>query len=183
MTWRGCATALDEKLGCRWPRRDKIAIGQATNDVDDARRHLAESGPSEADARGHLTDLNHHQNTRAVALADTATDRHALTDAMSQLDTALHLTRVERVLIEDLQTRARTVHRIVLDMEAVYEIDTQGADALARLARDLSQKGVAVVLARPHAPVRELLERLDVFAALGPHSVFATVEEAAPGLA
>jgi high affinity sulfate transporter 1 len=82
------------------------------------------------------------------------------------------------VVVEDLQTRASSVHRIVLDMEAVYEVDTQGADALGRLASDLSQKGVAVVLARPHAPVREILERLHVSDALGPQGVFATVEEA-----
>ncbi len=82
------------------------------------------------------------------------------------------------VVVEDLQTRARDVHRIVLDMEAVYEIDTQGADALGRLTSDLSERGVAVVLARPHAPVRLLLERLHVSATLGPHGVFATVEEA-----
>lgn len=82
------------------------------------------------------------------------------------------------VVVEDLRARAHGVHRIVLDMESVYEVDTQGADALARLASDLSEKGVAVVLARPHAPVRELLERLRVLDALGPDGVFATVEEA-----
>jgi hypothetical protein len=90
--------ALDEQLGRRWPRRDKTAIAQATNDVDAARRHLTESRSSEAKARGHLTELNHHQQARAGALADTATERHALTDAIRQLDTALHLNRVDRVL-------------------------------------------------------------------------------------
>ena len=33
-----------------------------------------------------------------------------------------------------------TVHRIVFDMESVYEIDTQGADTLGRLVRDLSER-------------------------------------------
>jgi high affinity sulfate transporter 1 len=82
------------------------------------------------------------------------------------------------VVVEDLQARARSVHRIVLDMETVYEVDTQGADALGRLVRDLSEKGVTLVLARPHAPVRELLERLQVVDAFGPGGVFATVEAA-----
>jgi high affinity sulfate transporter 1 len=82
------------------------------------------------------------------------------------------------VVVEDLQARARSVHRIVLDMEAVYEVDTQGADALERLARDLSSRAVTLVLARPHAPVRELLERLHVADALGPDGVYATVEAA-----
>jgi MFS superfamily sulfate permease-like transporter len=82
------------------------------------------------------------------------------------------------VVIEDLHIRAAEVHRIVLDMESVYEVDTQGADALGRLARDLRAKGVTLVLARPHAAVRELLERLDVLDALGPDGVYPTVDAA-----
>ena len=112
--------------------------------------------------------------------ADTTLNANARTIdgvLIYRLDAPLMFANAD-VVVEDLQTRASNLHRIVLDMEAVYEIDTQGADALARLARDLSEKGVAVVLARPHAPVRELLERLHVTEALGPDSVFATVEEA-----
>ncbi len=90
--------ALDEHLGRRWPRRDRTAIGQATNDVDAARRHLADSRSSEAEARGRLTELNHRQKARVAALADTATERHTLSHDLGQLDTALHLTRADRVL-------------------------------------------------------------------------------------
>ena len=89
---------LDEELGRRWLRRDKTAIGQATDDVDAARRYLAESRSSEAEARGSLTDLNYRQKARAGALADTATERHTLSRDLGQLDTGLHLTRVEHVL-------------------------------------------------------------------------------------
>ena len=56
------------------------------------------------------------------------------------------------VVVENLQLRELDTQRIVLDMESVYEIDTQGADALARLVRELSEKGVTLVLAAPHAP-------------------------------
>jgi sulfate permease, SulP family len=112
--------------------------------------------------------------------ADTTLDPSARTTdgvLVFRLDAPLIFANAD-VVVDDLQTRARSVHRIVLDMESVYEIDTQGADALGRLAHDLSDKGVTLVLARPHAPVRELLERLHVTDAFGPDGVFATVEEA-----
>jgi sulfate permease, SulP family len=112
--------------------------------------------------------------------ADTTLDPNARTTdgvLVYRLDAPLIFANSD-VVVDDLQTRARSVHRIVLDMETVYEIDTQGAEALERLARDLSDKGVTLVLARPHAPVRELLERLQVTDTFGPDGVFATVEAA-----
>lgn len=89
---------LDDQLRRRWPRRDKTAIGQATNEVDAARHHLGETVRDETEARAHLADLNRQQQARAVALAETAPERHALSHDLGQLDTALRLTRTERVL-------------------------------------------------------------------------------------
>jgi hypothetical protein len=103
---------LDDELRRRWPRRDKTAISEATSDVDDARRRLAENQRIEAEARGHLTDLNRHQKDREAVLAATAAERHALDRDISQLDAALARTRVDRVL--QLASRPTQLHLDVL---------------------------------------------------------------------
>jgi conjugative relaxase-like TrwC/TraI family protein len=90
--------ALDEQLACRWPRRDKTAIAQSTNDVHNARQLVADTQGNENTARQHLADLDLHQKTRAAELAATAPQRHALSHDIAQLDTALHHTRTDRVL-------------------------------------------------------------------------------------
>ena len=91
-------TALDEQLARRWPRRDKTAINQSTNQVHAARQLVADTQSNENSARRHLADLDRHQKTRATELAATATQRHTLSHDISQLVTALQLTRVDRVL-------------------------------------------------------------------------------------
>ena len=71
---------------------------QSTNDVHAARQLLADTHGNENSARQHLADLDRHQKTRATELAATATQRHALSHDIGQLDTALHHTRIDRVL-------------------------------------------------------------------------------------
>jgi sulfate permease, SulP family len=111
------------------------------------------------------------------SFADTTRDPSAVPAdgvLVYRLDAPLIFANAD-VVVEDLQFRALTTQRIVFDMESVYEIDTQGADALGRLVRDLSAKGVTLVLAAPHAPVRDLLERLQITQDFGPHGVFDSV--------
>ncbi len=89
---------LDEQLSRHWPRRDKTAISKTTNEVHAARQHLTDTHNNENSARQHFADLDRHQKARAAELAATAPERHALSHDIAQLDTALHHTRVERVL-------------------------------------------------------------------------------------
>jgi hypothetical protein len=89
---------LDEQLARHWPRRDKAAISQSTNEVHAARQLVADTHGNENSARQHLADIDQHQKTRATELAATATQRHALSFDIGQLDTALHHTRTDRVL-------------------------------------------------------------------------------------
>jgi hypothetical protein len=91
--------ALDEQLARRWPRRDKTAIGQSTNEVHAARQLVADTHRSENMARQRLADIDRHQKTRAGELAATAAERHALSFDIGQLETALHHTRTDRVLL------------------------------------------------------------------------------------
>ena len=90
--------ALDEQLARRRPRRDKTAVGQSTSAVHTARQLVADTHSNENSARQHLADLDRHQKTRAAELAATATARHTLSHDITQLDTALHHTRIDRVL-------------------------------------------------------------------------------------
>ncbi|MFD0888809.1 SulP family inorganic anion transporter, partial [Streptosporangium algeriense] len=49
------------------------------------------------------------------------------------------------------------VRQVVLDAEAVYDMDTTGAEALHRVVDDCDQAGVRLVLARTRTPVRKLM--------------------------
>ena len=90
--------ALDEQLARRWPRRDKTAISQSTSEVHAARQLFTDTHTNENSAQRHLADLDRHQKARAAELAATATERHSLSDDIGLLDTALHHTRIDRVL-------------------------------------------------------------------------------------
>ena len=104
--------ALEEQLARRWPRRDKTAIGQSTREVHAARQLVADTRGNETSARQGLADIDHHQTARAMELAATATQRHALSFDIGQLDTALHHTRTDRV--HRLADHATQLHLDVL---------------------------------------------------------------------
>ncbi|MBI5839198.1 MAG: SulP family inorganic anion transporter [Chloroflexi bacterium] len=62
----------------------------------------------------------------------------------------------------------------VLDAEAVSDIDTTGAEALAHTIEDLEQRGITFALTRAEAPVPELLERYGLLDKIGKDGLFAT---------
>ncbi len=66
----------------------------------------------------------------------------------------------------------------MLDLEAMYELDTQGADILVRLCEELGRRDVRVVIARAHAAVVDYLRRDGSLAKLGDGAVWTSVEEA-----
>lgn len=86
------------------------------------------------------------------------------------------------VVADDLRTRLAaadpSVHTVVFDFEAVYEIDTEGADTLVHLAAELAAGGAELVLARAHAPVLEYLRRVGSLDELGEEVVFGQVADA-----
>ncbi len=76
------------------------------------------------------------------------------------------------VVIDDIETRLRSIQPpprlLILDFETVSEVDTTGADALARLHHQLTARGTELALAQAHFGVREYLARdgqLDVLVA------------------
>jgi len=67
---------------------------------------------------------------------------------------------------------------LVLDAEAVNDIDTSGARALGETVAALQQKGVTFALSRVHARVHELLERYGLLETIGEGQRFRTNREA-----
>jgi SulP family sulfate permease len=71
---------------------------------------------------------------------------------------------------------------VVLDFEAVYEIDTQGAGTLVTLSDDLAANGIRLVVARAHRAVLDYLARDGSTIRLGDDTCFGSVEEAIEAL-
>ena len=79
-------------------------------------------------------------------------------------------------LTAELATGAYT--RIVLDLEVVYEVDTTAVAMLEQFVDDQSARGVSVVLARVHAPVRDYLTRVQAQRLLAEDACYPTVRAA-----
>jgi MFS superfamily sulfate permease-like transporter len=67
---------------------------------------------------------------------------------------------------------------VVLDFEAVGEVDVTGADALRAVHETLSGLGIGLVIARANSSVRLALRRYDVLDAIGADNFAPTVHEA-----
>jgi len=67
---------------------------------------------------------------------------------------------------------------VVIDLEACFEIDVTGVDALLRVARTLDQAGVALHLARAKAPVRAVLDHMGATETIGPDHLHTTIASA-----
>ena len=86
------------------------------------------------------------------------------------------------IVVDDIRARIASSEpaprALVLDFEAVYEIDTEGADVLVRLRDELHARSVSLVLARAHGAVLDYLERDGSLDELGPAAIFPGVAEA-----
>ncbi len=74
---------------------------------------------------------------------------------------------------------ADAVHHVVLDMEAVNDIDITGAESFTSLVEWLDERQIAMAFSRVREPVRSRMRSLDV---LGDQTVFATNREAIAAL-
>lgn len=66
----------------------------------------------------------------------------------------------------------------VIDGSTVNAIDSTGADTVEALARDLSRRGIRLVLAAFRTEARNVLQRAGAMAAIGPESVYPTLKSA-----
>ena len=194
--------SLDEQLARRWPRRDKTAISQATSEVVAARQLVADTQGDENLARRDLADLDRHQKTWAAELVATATERHAHSLDIGQLDAALHLTRVDRVL--RLADRPTQLHLDVLGpvptgtagravwyhqanrLERHLDHAIPNDDAWQRLINDLTITPTLARIADRHIAIRHHHEvTANDWAPIAQHAAAmhaATIEHARPAL-
>jgi SulP family sulfate permease len=70
------------------------------------------------------------------------------------------------------------VRWLLVDVQAVTEIDVTAAETLARLAEELGARGVALKLARANRPLREMLVKIGVSKDLLEATLFPSVHEA-----
>lgn len=71
---------------------------------------------------------------------------------------------------------------LVLDMEAVNDIDTTGAEALEHAAELMKSRGVTPALSRVYPPLPDLLARYELLDAIGEGHVFESNREAVAAL-
>jgi sulfate permease, SulP family len=81
-------------------------------------------------------------------------------------------------LTESVAVAEVPVRWVVLDMEAVTDIDSSATQMLVELSEDLSRRGVRLVFARLKGPVAAYLTRAGVDAASVTDSVFLEVDDA-----
>ncbi|HEY6749149.1 MAG TPA: sulfate permease [Mycobacteriales bacterium] len=98
-----------------------------------------------------------------------------------RFDAALFFANADvfRDQVRRLITEARhPVRSVVVNAEAVYDIDTTGLAVLGRLLDDLTEAGAALVLARVRTSVRELMRRTGLEERIGAQNFHLTVAEA-----
>jgi SulP family sulfate permease len=88
---------------------------------------------------------------------------------------------IERVR-SDIASEASPVHHLVVDANAVADVDYTGAKAFSEFVAELKQRGISVTLARVSHLVHHDLKRSGLLATIGPDHLFASVEEAVGSL-
>jgi SulP family sulfate permease len=86
-------------------------------------------------------------------------------------------TRIHELAREDGQPTG-----VVIDADAVHMTDTDGADVLIQVARELRSHGTSLALAQVHPPTLELWRRAGLMEVIGDDGVFETVREAVDAL-
>lgn len=88
---------------------------------------------------------------------------------------AEHFVQRVRQLIE---ASPHTVKWFLIDAQAVWEIDVTAADAVTRLANELKQQGINLLIARANRPLRERLIRLGLHEQMGATVYYPSVHAA-----
>ena len=83
-----------------------------------------------------------------------------------------------RARIQELAQDYASPIRIVIDADAVHLTDTDGADILIQVARELRSRGASLALARVHPPILALWRRAGLMDLIGDDAVFETVRDA-----
>lgn len=87
-----------------------------------------------------------------------------------------------RTRIQELVREDGAPTRVVIDADAVHLTDTDGADVLIQVARELRSQGASLALAQVHPPTLALWRRAGLIDVAGDDAVFETVNDAVHAL-
>jgi MFS superfamily sulfate permease-like transporter len=83
-----------------------------------------------------------------------------------------------RTRIQELTHQDAVPRLVVIDAEAIHLTDTDGADVLIQVGRELRSQGVSLAVARAHPSTLALWRRAGLVDVIGDDAVYATVHEA-----
>jgi SulP family sulfate permease len=76
-----------------------------------------------------------------------------------------------------VQTSAQPLRTLLLDAQAITDIDVTAVEALHGLNQELRQQGITLKIAHANLPLRQLLERTGLANEIGKENFFASVHE------
>jgi MFS superfamily sulfate permease-like transporter len=77
--------------------------------------------------------------------------------------------------LEAVDSQTERVEWLLLNAEAIVEVDLTAADALGELQDELERRGIVLALARVKQDLREQLERIGLITHIGQDRLFATL--------
>jgi MFS superfamily sulfate permease-like transporter len=78
---------------------------------------------------------------------------------------------------EQLATADPPARAILVDSEAIHNLDITAAEMLKELASELADDGIELLFARVHQTVREMMQRSGVEDAVGPDHIYPTIQD------
>jgi len=82
-----------------------------------------------------------------------------------------------------LDSATQPIHALVLDANAISDLDYTGSRAFGELVNGLREQGVSTVIARSSRLVHHDLKQSGLLKAIGPNRLFPTVEDAVHAVA
>ena len=93
-----------------------------------------------------------------------------------------HVAKRIRRLVGEAAQAGSPLHAVILDFNAVGDIDYTGARMIADLTQDLADAGITVAIARVSHLVHHDLKHSGLLGAIGPDHVYLSTDEAVAGL-
>ncbi len=97
-----------------------------------------------------------------------------------RFDSALFFSNAEffeKEVLQDVAAAKDPVQRVLVDGEALNDIDTTGVEQLVKLHSDLERDGIELTFAEVRDPVRDMLRRTGAEADIGTDNFYGSVDE------
>jgi len=98
-----------------------------------------------------------------------------------RFDSDLYYANVEyflETMEREIEVKGSELKYIVLNAESISTVDSTGVTALENLVKDLKSRGITVLFANVKGPVRDILDRCELFQKFGNHAFFLSMQAA-----